>query len=114
MFIVERRTAGVLAALATAAAMAVLGNVWDRVDEGATPSTANSTAAFATSVGPGVSANCISRGRSPSIPGCAGVHRATGGGPSLHAAVRTNRDEEVIRKHAELCGIPFTRIVEVP
>jgi hypothetical protein len=52
MFIIERRTAGVLAALATTAAMAVLGNVWDRVEEVATPSTANSTAAFAASVGP--------------------------------------------------------------
>lgn len=57
MFIIERRTAGVLAALATTAAMAVLGNVWDRVDEVATPSTANSTAAFATSVGPAVRHN---------------------------------------------------------
>jgi hypothetical protein len=47
MFIIERRTAGVLAALATTAAMAVLGNVWDRVDEVAAPSTENSTAAFA-------------------------------------------------------------------
>jgi hypothetical protein len=75
MFIVERRTAGVLAALATAAAMAVLGNVWDRVDEGATPSTANSTAAFATSVGPGVrpialAADEVRRFRA--VPACTG------------------------------------------
>jgi hypothetical protein len=47
MFIIERRTAGVLAALATTAAMAVLGNIRDWVEEVATPSTANSTA-FAT------------------------------------------------------------------
>jgi hypothetical protein len=47
MFIIERRTAGVLAALATTAAMVVLGNVWDRVDAVAAPSTVNSTAAFA-------------------------------------------------------------------
>ena len=52
MFIIERRTAGVLAALAITAAMVVLGNMWDRVDE--TTSTADSPAAFATSVGPGV------------------------------------------------------------
>ena len=57
MFIIERRTAGVLAALATTAAMAVLGNIWDRVDEVATPTTANSTAAFATSVRPEVRHN---------------------------------------------------------
>jgi hypothetical protein len=54
MFIIERRTAGVLAALAGTAAMAILGSVWDRVDEVASPSKANSTAAFATSVGPSV------------------------------------------------------------
>jgi hypothetical protein len=54
MFIIERRTAGVLAALATTAAMVVLGNFWDRVDEVGTPYTATSTPAFATSVGPSV------------------------------------------------------------
>ena len=57
MFIIERRTAGVFAALAIPAAMAVLGNIWDRVNEVAGPSTANSTAAFVTSVGPDVSDN---------------------------------------------------------
>jgi hypothetical protein len=52
MFIIERRTAGVLAALATIAAMVVLGNVWDRIEELAAASTADSTAAFAPPVGP--------------------------------------------------------------
>jgi hypothetical protein len=45
MFIIEQRTAGVLAALASSAAMAVLVNVWDRAHEVAAASTANSTAA---------------------------------------------------------------------
>ena len=54
MFIIERRTAGVLAALAITAAMVVLGNVWDRVDVIETPTGANPTIGLATSVGPGV------------------------------------------------------------
>jgi hypothetical protein len=54
MFIIERRTAGVLAALATIAAMIVLGNVWDSVDEVEAPYTATSTPPLATSVGPTV------------------------------------------------------------
>jgi hypothetical protein len=54
MFIIERRTAGVLAALATTAAMVVLGNIRDPVDEVETPYTATSTSALATSVGPGI------------------------------------------------------------
>ena len=54
MFIIERRVAGVLVALATTAAMVVLGNVRDSVDEVETPTTANSTPALARSVGPGV------------------------------------------------------------
>jgi hypothetical protein len=73
MFIIERRTAGVLAALAFTAAMAVLGNVWDRVDEVATPSSANSTAAFATSVGPDVSDNRLLAGRQPGCPSASGT-----------------------------------------
>jgi len=52
MFIIERRTAGVLAALVTTAAMAVLGNVWDRFHEVERPATADSTVAFATPLGP--------------------------------------------------------------
>jgi hypothetical protein len=74
MFIIERRTAGVLAALATTAAMVVAGNVRDPVDEVETPHTATSTLAFATSVGPGVTpiafgANEIQSGREiPEIP----------------------------------------------
>jgi hypothetical protein len=71
MFIIERRTAGVLAALATTAAVAVLGNVWDRVDEVATPSTANSTAAFATSVGSDVRHDPFLAAEQPA--GCAPV-----------------------------------------
>jgi hypothetical protein len=54
MFIIERRTAGVLAALAVAAALVVLGNVWDPLDVADSPTTAISTTAPATSVGPGV------------------------------------------------------------
>jgi hypothetical protein len=42
MLIIERRTAGVLAALATTAAMVILGNVRDGVDEGATAPPAES------------------------------------------------------------------------
>jgi hypothetical protein len=52
MFIIERRTAGVLAALAITAAMVVLGNVWDPVDVVETLTTAKSTPPFAKSVGP--------------------------------------------------------------
>jgi hypothetical protein len=59
MFIIERRTAGVLAALATTAAMVVLGNVWEPVDEIETPHIATSTPALAGSVGPGVRDNCF-------------------------------------------------------
>jgi hypothetical protein len=68
MFMIERRTAGVLAALASTAAMAVVGNVWDRLDEVATPSTANSTAALATSVRPDLRHNHFLAGGQP---GCA-------------------------------------------
>ena len=57
MFIIERRTAGVLAALATTTAMAVIGSVWDRVDDVTAPSTANSNSTFAMSVGPDVRHN---------------------------------------------------------
>jgi len=53
MFIIER-TAGVLAALATAAAVVILSNVWDRAGGSAVQSGATSTAAFATSAGPSV------------------------------------------------------------
>jgi hypothetical protein len=42
MFIIERRTAGVLAALATTAAMVILGNVGNGVPEDATPLPAES------------------------------------------------------------------------
>jgi hypothetical protein len=52
MFIIERRTAGVLAALAIPAALALLSNVWDRDGGIADPSVAMSTAALARSVGP--------------------------------------------------------------
>ena len=48
MFIIERRTAGVLVALATAAAMVVLASVRDRLDVIESPTAANS------SVEPGV------------------------------------------------------------
>ena len=41
MFIIERRTAGVLAALATTAAMVVLGNFREPVDEIETPLSAH-------------------------------------------------------------------------
>jgi hypothetical protein len=54
MFIIERRTAGVLAALAIAAVMVVLGNVWDPADVVATSATGQSTPALAMSVGAGV------------------------------------------------------------
>jgi hypothetical protein len=54
MFIIERRTTGVLAALATTAAVVVLGSVLDRVDGVETPATAKSVPASAKSVGPGV------------------------------------------------------------
>ena len=54
MFIIERRTVGVLAGLATTAAMVVLGNVWVSVDAVETEITANSTTALSTSVEPGV------------------------------------------------------------
>jgi hypothetical protein len=54
MFIIERRAAGVLAALAVTVAMVVLGNILDRVDEVATRPTADSPAAFANSGGPGI------------------------------------------------------------
>jgi len=37
MFIIERRTAGVLAALVTPAAVALLSSVWDRLGEIANP-----------------------------------------------------------------------------
>ena len=53
MFIIERRTAGVLAALATTAAMVVLANVWDPVDAVETSYSATSTPAFSTSFGAG-------------------------------------------------------------
>jgi len=74
MFIIERRTAGVLAALATTAAMVVLANVWDPADEVETPYSVTSTPVFATSVGPGVGpiafgANEAQTGREiPEIP----------------------------------------------
>jgi hypothetical protein len=58
MFIIERRTAGVLAALATTAAMVVLGSVRDPVDVVETPTTANSTA-LATSVASGVGPSAV-------------------------------------------------------
>jgi hypothetical protein len=48
MFIIERRTAGVLAALATTAAMVVLSNVGDPADVAETPTAANSTTAVPT------------------------------------------------------------------
>jgi hypothetical protein len=51
MFIIERRTAGVLVALATAAAIVVLGSIRDPLDVAETPTTADSTPALATSVG---------------------------------------------------------------
>jgi hypothetical protein len=54
MFIIERRTAGVLVALAIAAAMVVLGNIAEPVAVVDTATTANSTPAFATSAEPGV------------------------------------------------------------
>ena len=54
MFIIERRTAGALAALATTAVMVVLGNAWDPVDEVEASYTATSTPAVATSIGPSV------------------------------------------------------------
>jgi MFS family permease len=54
MFIIERRTAGVFAALLIPAAMAALSNIWDRDRGIANSSSAASTAAFATSVGPGL------------------------------------------------------------
>jgi hypothetical protein len=54
MFIIERRTAGVLAALATTAVMVALGSAWDRVDEVEIPYTATSTPVVVTSIGPRV------------------------------------------------------------
>jgi len=68
MFIIERRTAGVLAALVTTAAMAVLGNVWDRFDAVERPSTADSTAAFATPVGPDGRQNRLAGGQAGCAP----------------------------------------------
>jgi len=52
MFIIERRTAGVLAALAIAAAMVLLGYIGDPVDGVETPTAAISTTALVRSVGP--------------------------------------------------------------
>ena len=77
MFIIERRTAGVLAALAIPVAMAVLGNIWDRVNEVAGPSTANSTAAVVTSVGPDVRDNRFLAGQQTGSAGhsCAAPNR---------------------------------------
>jgi hypothetical protein len=46
VFIIERRGAGVLAALALSAAVAVLGNIRDRADEVPASSAPNPTAAF--------------------------------------------------------------------
>jgi len=57
MFIIERRTAGVFAALAIAAAMVVLGNLRDPVEVVETRTTASSTTALATPVGLGVRPN---------------------------------------------------------
>lgn len=54
MFIIERRTAGVLAALATTAALVVLGTVREPVDVAETPTTSSPKTALATSAGPGV------------------------------------------------------------
>ncbi len=51
MFIIEHRTAGVLAALVIAAVVTVVSSVWDQVGEPAVQSSATATAA-ATSVGP--------------------------------------------------------------
>jgi len=73
MFIIERRTAAVLAALAISAAIAVLGNAWDPVDEVAAPSTANSAAAFVTSVGPDVSDNHFLAGDQAGCPPASGT-----------------------------------------
>ena len=56
MFIIERRTAGVLAALGITAAVIVLADVWDPVDEVELPHAATSTPALAASVGPGAGA----------------------------------------------------------
>ena len=78
MFIIERRTAGVLAALLTTAAMVVLGNLRDPVDEVATPSTANSTAAFATSVAPDVRDNRFPAGDQPGCPPASGPEPRAG------------------------------------
>jgi hypothetical protein len=74
MFIIERRTAGVLAALATIAAIVVVGNVWDPVAAVETRTTANSATAPATSVEPGVRATAFAANeaqtarRMPGIP----------------------------------------------
>jgi hypothetical protein len=114
MFIIEQRTAGVLAALVIPAVVAILSNVWDRVGGPAVQSSAMATAAFAPSVGPGVRPIASAADEVPRLRAAPDVHRTTGGGPSLHAAVRTNRDKEVIRKQAELGGISITRTVEVP
>jgi hypothetical protein len=59
MFIIERRTVGVLAALAITAAMVILGNVWDRVDVVETPTGASPTSGLATSVRPGVTPTTV-------------------------------------------------------
>ena len=59
MFIIQRRAAGVLAALATTAAMVVLGNVWEPVDEIQTAHIAASTPALMGSVGLGIGDNCF-------------------------------------------------------
>ena len=75
MFIIERRTAGVLAALVTPAVVAILSNVWDRVGGPAVQSSAMATAAFATSVGPGVRPIAFAADEVPrfrAVPACTG------------------------------------------
>jgi len=89
MFIVERPTAGVLAALVIPAVVAILSDIWDRVGGPVVQPSPVATSAIATL--------CVPEVR-----------------PIACAPVRINRDEEVMRKHAELGGIPITRIVEVP
>jgi len=63
MFIIERRTAGVLAALAIGAALAVLGNVSGPVDEIEPPHIAATTPALAGPVGRGDRDNCFAGDR---------------------------------------------------
>ena len=63
MFIIERRTAGVLAALAMTAAMVVLSNMGETADANVAPTATNSTTPLEATTGRGAGSNALADAR---------------------------------------------------